>query len=61
MFRVKILLILLSKLIWTHCQISNPCDRFPSHVPDFRLERCPQAKFMATDDYECYDKEYKDQ
>ena len=63
MFHTSHLLILFSNLIWTHCEIVNPCDQFPStsNVPNAHLERCPQAKFMATDDYECYDKEFKNE
>ena len=65
MFGIKTLPILLSNLIWTHCQIDNPCDQFPSltinNDPNAHLERCPQAPFMAADDYECYDKELKKQ
>ena len=59
MLDIKIFLILLSNLIWTHCQIFNPCDQYPGHIPDSHLEKCPQAKFMAADEYECYDKGYK--
>ena len=62
MCHIKISIFLLANLILTHCQIVNPCDQFSSiapNVPNASLERCPQAKFMAEDEYECYDKEYK--
>ena len=39
----------------------DPCEKFSSSVaPDSSLERCPQAKFMMSDDFECYDKAFKD-
>ena len=38
---------------------TNRCDQFRGHLPDTFLDQCPQAKFMTRDDYECYDRSYK--
>ena len=38
---------------------TNRCDQFTGHLPDTFLDQCPQAKFMTRDDYECYDRSYK--
>ena len=40
---------------------TNPCDNFNGHQPGSILHQCPQAKFMSSEDFECYDKSSKDQ
>ena len=39
---------------------THPCDNFDGFLPGSRLHQCPQAKFMSSEDYECYDKSYKE-
>ena len=55
-------------LLLVHCKMttetdSNPlksCSEFEGFSPNTILEKCPgQAKFMETDDFECYDQSYK--
>ena len=39
---------------------THPCDNFHGQLPGTVLHKCPQAKFMSSEDFECYDKSYKD-
>ena len=57
-------------LILVYCKMttetdSNPlnsCSKFEGQSPNTILEKCPgQAKFMETDDFECYDKNLRNQ
>ena len=40
---------------------ANRCDVFHGQLPDTFLDQCTQAKFMTRNDYECYDKAYKNE
>ena len=35
--------------------VEDPCSNFPGQHPNTSLTKCPNAKFMTSDDYECYD------
>ena len=40
--------------------VIDRCSNFSGHVPGTSLVECSPANFMTEDDYECYDKSYKD-
>ena len=43
-----------------HKSIIDRCSNFSGFSPNTSLVECPPAKFMTKDEFECYDKTYKD-
>ena len=66
--KMSISIIILFSLFWHPCAshqnktetINDRCSNFHGHLPNTSLVECSPAKFMIEDDYECYDKSYKD-
>ena len=67
--RMPIIIIILFSIFCNQCESNNVshytpntdrCSNFSGARPNTSLVGCQPAKFMANDEYECYDKVYKE-
>ena len=66
---MPIVIVIFFSIFWHQCECNNEnhykptidrCSNFSGYSPNTYLVECPPANFMTKDEYECYDKNYKE-